>query len=70
MKRSPARTHTYPVCRTPIHKACQHRRLWAYHHSRLTDTDIRVVATALGVTENALIETCLRGRAKDSNLLR
>jgi hypothetical protein len=53
----PARTHTYPVCRLPIHAACQHRKIWAYTHSRLTDNDIATVARAFGITVNDLLET-------------
>jgi hypothetical protein len=57
MTRASARTHTYPVCRTPEHQACQHNRLWGYLNSRLTENDIAVVATVFGITVEELLET-------------
>ncbi len=64
VKRAPSRTHTYPVCRPPMHKACQHQRLWAYTHSRLTDADVHVVATALGITVSELMEAAFHAATR------
>ncbi len=63
VKRAPSRTHTYPVCRPPT-KACQHQRLWAYTHSRLTEADVRVVATALGITVSELMEAAFHAATR------
>jgi hypothetical protein len=57
---APARTHTYPVCRPPQNKACQHQKVWAYRHSRLCDNDISIVAAVFGITKSALLETAFR----------
>ena len=58
----PARTHTYPVCRPPMHAACQHQKLWAYTHSRLSDEDIEVVAAAFRMTTTELLALNERNR--------
>ena len=73
MARAPARTHTYPVCRPTVHpgtpgpaSACQHVKKWEYHHSRLCEHDIAVVAQAFGITESELLLTALRLNSKEA----
>lgn len=58
--RAPARTHTYPVYRPPMHAACQHKKLWAYRYTTVRESDLPMIAQAFGITEDELIQTARR----------
>ena len=57
--KSPDRYHTKPLSRVP-RRRYRPQRIWAYRHSKICAHDVAVLATALGITESALIETALR----------
>jgi hypothetical protein len=53
----PARTHTYPICRPPMHAACRHERLWEYRHTSVRESDLPMIAKAFGISESEILET-------------
>lgn len=62
MTRSPDRTHTKPLTRSPAHAACRHVRLWEYRHTTVRAGDLPSIAKAFGITEPEVIETATRIR--------
>lgn len=61
--RAKARTNTKPLTRTPCNghgTPRPYQRIWAYRHTKVSQADLPMIAKALGIREDAVIDTAVR----------